>query len=246
MARSSKQTIDFPFYSYLRFFIQEESKRVYSSFTPLTRKFLNFNNKEKNANAFLRPPQFEALETYVFLKEFCQNKMLWEIFEEWYRRTGLFEGRQFAGVDAGGQRFLFGVAEDGYETTTEIFARVFAKIKAIGQEYPNYIFSLTMGLGKTVLMATSIFYEFLLANKYPNSPLYCHNALVFAPDKTVLESLREIITFDKSKVIPPEYLSWLEANLKFFFLDETGTSLNALDNSEYNIVISNTQKIILK
>lgn len=246
MARSSKQTIDFPFYSYLRFFIQEESKRVYSSFTPLTRKFLNFNNKEKNANAFLRPPQFEALETYVFLKEFCQNKKLWEIFEEWYRRTGIFKGRQFAGVDAGGQRFLFGVAEDGYETTTETFARVFAKIKAIGQEYPNYIFSLTMGLGKTVLMATSIFYEFLLANKYPNDPLYCHNALVFAPDKTVLESLREIITFDKSKVIPPEYLSWLEANLKFFFLDETGTSLNSLDNSEYNIIISNTQKIILK
>jgi hypothetical protein len=95
-------------------------------------------------------------------------------------------------------------------------------------------------------MATSIFYEFLLANKHPRNPLYCHNALVFAPDKTVLESLREIITFDKSKVVPAEYLSWLDANLKFHFLDDTSSQLSTIDNSKYNIVISNTQKIILK
>ena len=103
-----------------------------------------------------------------------------------------------------------------------------------------------MGLGKTVLMATSIFYEFLLANKFPKSPLYCHNALVFAPDKTVLHSLREIETFDKSKVVPPEYVGWLDTHLKFHFLDDTGISLNAIDHSAYNIIISNTQKIILK
>ena len=60
------------------------------------------------------------------------------------------------------------------------------------------LFALTMGLGKTVLMATCIFYEFLLANKYPKDKRFCHNALVFAPDKTVLESLREIQTFNKA------------------------------------------------
>lgn len=146
---------------------------------------------------------------------------------------------------------LFGVIEDdspvdGRETDKATFKRVFDQIKAMEQIYPNYIFALTMGLGKTVLMATTIFYEFLLANKYPRNPHYCHNALVFAPDKTVLQSLREIQTFDKSKVIPPEYLSWLETNLKFHFLDENGDSLNAIENSDYNIIISNTQKIILK
>ena len=95
-------------------------------------------------------------------------------------------------------------------------------------------------------MATSIFYEFLLANKFPKTKRYCHNALVFAPDKTVLQSLKEIETFDKSKVVPPEYVNWLDTHLKFHFLDDTGVSLNALDNSRYNIIISNTQKIILK
>ena len=219
---------------------------MYSAFQPLTKKFLSFNNSKENSSAYLRKPQFEALEMYVFLKEFCENKKLWEVFEEWYNRDGIFEGRRFAGRDIHGGLTLFGVAEDGYETTKETFASVFALIKSMGQDYPNYIFALTMGLGKTVLMATSIFYEFLLANKYPRNPLYCHNALVFAPDKTVLQSLKEIQTFDKSKVVPAEYLGWLESNLKFHFLDESGDALNAIENSNYNIIISNTQKIILK
>lgn len=35
------------------------------------------------------------------------------------------------------------------------------------RKYSNYIYALTMGTDKTILMATCIFYEFLLANKYP-------------------------------------------------------------------------------
>lgn len=56
-----------------------------------------------------------------------------------------------------------------------------------------------MGTGKTILMATCIFYEFLLANRFPKDSHYVHNALVFAPDKTVLQSLKEIKTFDLKK-----------------------------------------------
>lgn len=103
-----------------------------------------------------------------------------------------------------------------------------------------------MGLGKTILMATCIFYEFLLANKYPRDNRFCHNALVFAPDKTVLESLREIMTFDKTKVVPPEYARVLDSNIKFHFLDESGVTLHTIDGSDFNIVISNNQKIIVK
>ena len=103
-----------------------------------------------------------------------------------------------------------------------------------------------MGLGKTILMATCIFYEFLLAKKYPKDKRFCHNALVFAPDKTLLESLREIMTFDKTKVVPPEYARVLDANIKFHFLEESGVTLHTIDDSDFNIVISNNQKIIVK
>lgn len=247
MAKKTKTTIDFPFYQYLQYFLQAEHKKVYSAFTPLSKKFLNYNNPKENAKAYLRVPQFEALETYVFLKEFCDNQKLWEIFEQWYNRTGRFEGRAFAGIGKAGQLELFGVTEVNQEITKEAFAKVFAQIKAMEQEYPNYIFALTMGLGKTVLMATSIFYEFLLANKYPRNPKYCHNAIIFVPDKTVRGSvIEDVQNLDKQKVVPQEYLSWLDANLKFHFLDDNTSQLSTIDKSDYNIIISNTQKIILK
>lgn len=244
MAKNKPQ-VEFPFYSYLNIFIRQEKKRIYSTFRPLTRKFLKFNDPE-GGKVFLRPPQFQALEMYVFLKEFCENNFLFEIFEDWFKKQNKFESRLSIGVDNIGQLKMFEPIEIHRSKDMQIFDSVFKQIKSYQQIYPNYIFALTMGLGKTVLMATSIYYEFLLANKYPNDNKYCHNALVFAPDKTVLESLREIQTFDLSKVVPPEYVNWLQTNLKFYFLEETGDALNAIENSKYNIIISNTQKIILK
>lgn len=240
-----KDNIEFPFYVYLKIFYDQERKKILSSYTRLSKKFLDFNNPE-NPTSFLRQPQFEALEIYVFLKEFCENKHLHQVFEDWYNKKGKFENRSNAGVSSTGQTSIFGPLETAQSDEKKIFKEVFKQIKHFEQIYPNFIFALTMGLGKTVLMATSIFYEFLLANKYPKSEKYCHNALVFAPDKTVLQSLKEIQTFDKSKVIPAEYVNWLESNLKFYFLDESGDALNAIEESKYNIIISNSQKIILK
>jgi len=246
MAKKKKQEIDFPFYIYLNLFLQQEKKKVYSALTPLSRKFLIFNTPANNSLTYLRKPQFDALEMYVFLKEFCNNKFLYIIFQDWFNKQEEFEGRLSSGIDTKGQSNLFGPLESNNVEDILVFNEVFEQIKSFKQIYPNYIFALTMGLGKTVLMATSIFYEFLLSNKYPKDSRFCQNALVFAPDKTVLQSLREIETFDKSKVVPPEYVNWLDTNLKFHFLDESGDALNTLENSKYNIIISNTQKIILK
>ncbi|MES2565470.1 MAG: TnsA endonuclease N-terminal domain-containing protein [Bacteroidota bacterium] len=249
MAKTTKKKaiqVDFPFYKFLFLFYQQEKKRIFSTYSPLTKKFLNFNNPE-NSNSFLRKPQFEALEMYIFLKDFCDNRYLYQIFEDWFYKQNQFENRKELGInERTGQFSIFDPIEQHQEEGKKVFQEVFNQIKSFQQVYPNYIFALTMGLGKTVLMATSIFYEFLLANKYPQDERYCHNALVFAPDKTVLYSLKEIQTFDKSKVVPPEYVNWLDANLKFFYLDETGDALNAIENSSFNIIISNTQKIILK
>jgi len=245
MAGKRVQQVEFPFYTYLKLFHDQERKKIYASYKPLTRKFLNYNHPD-NPTAFLRPPQFEALEIYIFLKEFLDNRYLHEVFEDWYHKRNLFEDRRDIGISLKtGTYDMFGPSEFQTEDR-EQFRNIFEYIKKFKQVYPNYIYALTMGLGKTILMATCIFYEFLLANKYPEDKKYCHNALVFAPDKTVLQSLKEIETFDKSKVIPPEYINWLDTHLKFHYLDDTGISLNAIENSKYNIIISNTQKIILK
>ena len=83
-------------------------------------------------------------------------------------------------------------------------------------------------------MATCIFYEFLLASKWPKDEKYCHNALVFAPDKTVLQSLKEIVTFDKSKVVPPEYIGVLDANIKVHFMEDSGKITKSEDIRDFN------------
>ena len=204
-------------------------------------KFLDFNNPDKNPKAFLRQPQYEALEIYVFLKEFMDNAKVEEIFKAWFEKTGPFAGRQEGGIvgDTRQGSMFDAVTQDQYKA-------VFAAMRKNSRIYPNYIFALTMGTGKTILMATCIFYEFLLGNKFEKDKRYCHNALVFAPDKTVLQSLKEIESFDLALVVPPEYVNFLTTHLRFHYLEEAGTSLSTLDRSRFNIVVSNTQKIILK
>lgn len=231
---------DFAFYQQLKIFYDLNRGKIRSRYNDLTKKFLAYNDRNENSNAFLRVPQFEALEMYIFIKEFMGNAQVYEMFDDWRNQRNKFSDSSYYSISPSGQMHLF---DSGTEEATNI---LFKQMKKYKEAYPNYIYALTMGLGKTILMATCIFYEFLLAKKYPKDKRFCHNALVFAPDKTVLQSLKEIITFDKNKVIPPEYARVLDANIKFHFLEETGTTLHTIDDSDFNIIISNTQKIIVK
>lgn len=230
----------FQFYKQLWYFYTQNRGKIRARYNGLTRKFLAYNDSEDNSHVYLRRPQFEALEMYVFIKEFMDNKQMERIFREWRGKEGDFSDASYYALDKDGQALM------GTDITAEQMDKVFLQMKDYQESYPNYIYALTMGLGKTILMATCIFYEFLLARKYPKDKRFCHNALVFAPDKTVLSSLREIMTFDKSLVVPKEYAKVLDSALKFHFLDDEGGTLSTLDGSEFNIVISNTQKIIVK
>ncbi len=230
----------FSFHDQLWYYYNANRKKIRSRYNDLTRKFLAYNDSEENPHAFLRKPQFEALEMYVFIKEFMGNPQVYQLFDDWRNRRGAFSDASYYSISRSGQIRLFD------EPTEQLTDTLFKQMKKYKETYPNYIYALTMGLGKTILMGTCIFYEFLLAKKYPKDKHFCHNVLVFAPDKTVLQSLREIMTFDKSKVVPPEYARVLDANIKFHFLDDTGIVLHTIDGSDFNIIISNTQKIIVK
>ena len=241
MAKRSMQANSFAFFDFLQEFYLNNKGRIRNRYKDLTKKFLDYNDSEKNPHVYLRRPQFEALEMYVFLKEFCGNPQIYDLFDKWHKREGDFADETVYTVSkaGSGQMSLYDVAAVDYKG-------VFNAMRKNATVYPNYIYALTMGLGKTVLMATCVFYEFLLANKYPNDKRFCHNVLVFAPDKTVLQSLHEIVTMKKELVVPQEYCRVLDQNIKFHFLDDAGITLNTLDNSDFNIIISNTQKIIKK
>jgi len=240
MAKKTVKTFseEFSFYEQLWGFYQDARGKIRSRYKVLTKAFLDYNDRKERPEAYLRPPQFEALEMYVFIKEFMDNKQVIEIFDLWKNKKGDFSERSYYAKDR------LGLFDEQVEEQTNI---LFQQMEKYRQDYPNYIYALTMGLGKSKLMATCIFYEFLLANKYPTDKRYCHNALIFAPDKTVLQTLAsEITTFDKTEVIPPEYANVLDANIKIHFLEDTSTSLNTIDNSIFNIIITNNQKIIVK
>ena len=239
--KTASAALEFAFFNFLWEFYRANRGTIRTHYKELTRKFLDFNNPEKNPKAFLREPQFEALEVYVFLKEFMDNAKVEQVFKDWFEKKGRFAGRKEGGIVGDNRQ---GDLID--QITQEQYKAVFAAMRKNARIYPNYIFALTMGTGKTILMATCIFYEFLLGNKFEKDQRYCHNALVFAPDKTVLQSLKEIESFDLVQVVPPEYVNFLTTHLRFHYLEEAGRSLSTLDRSRFNIVVSNTQKIILK
>ncbi len=227
-----------PFFEYLWTFYKRNRGQIRFSYKDLTKRLLDYMDPA-NAGAFLRQPQYEAFEMYVFLKEYLNNPRLADLLDQWRHNEGKFQLRNTLVQDQG-DFFLDPTAD------AERYEAAFQKLNAVRQDYANYIFALTMGVGKTILMAVCIYYEFLLARKFPQDERFCHNVIVFAPDTTVLQSLKEIQDFDKTKILPPEYARSIESEVKFHFLEEAGVTLNVLDRSAFNVVISNTQKIILK
>ena len=246
MAKKKETIVDTPFYDYIWRFYQKHKKEIKREYTPLTRKILSYADY-KNIGSFLRAPQYEAFEIYVFLKEYLNNARLADIFNDWRQNRGKFTLKETDIKEINEKYGLFAEQErEKIENDTNAFLQAWQQLDQLKQDYSNYIFSLTMGTGKTVLMAVCIFYEFLLARKYPQDPRFCHNALVLAPDTTVLQSLKEIQTFDRSKVFLPEYANMLSTMVKFHFLEDDGVTLPTQDGSDYNLIISTSQKIILR
>ncbi len=184
--------------------------------------------------AFLHKPQIEALETYVYLKEIAGNKPTGELFKAYF--PDQIEALTALGYsDADAFKFL-----KEKRSLDEILDTAFGE-----SDYINQVFALTMGSGKTVLMAVMMMYDFVLSFHHPDDERFAKNALVFAPDTTIIESLKEIKTFDFTKVLPKEY-EIIMLNVKYHYLEDPKTPLSLIEGSNYNVIVSNSQKIILK
>ncbi|MDD2367740.1 MAG: DEAD/DEAH box helicase family protein, partial [Sulfuricurvum sp.] len=187
-SQSTQPDIDqYSLFTNLLAYYERNKGMIKKKYRRVTKVYLDYNE-----DGYLREPQFKALEIYVFMKEFFENKKVFDVF------THLYEQEELAISTTQGKQGVFNFVEDEQKLFDGYYKDLKKQLEQLKRNYPDYVFALTMGTGKTILMATTIFYEFILANKFPKDKLYAHNALVFAPDRTVLESLREIITFDKS------------------------------------------------
>lgn len=196
---------------------------------------------------YLHAAQFRALETYWFLRLVKETPRFMDMYKGYYEgkellealsvetRTGVLD---FVEPDD----FLTQLLED------EGKARKFGidvVLESWRLKYPSYIFALTMGAGKTVLMGAIIATEFVMSMEYPKGN-FMKNALVFAPGTTIIESLRELSSIDYENILPPYHCKKFMANVKMHYTSKKQGAINTQIDSRYNLVVTNTEKFILR
>lgn len=190
----------------------------------------------------MRDAQIEAIKTYLFLKIACKNRPLWELF--YY---GILSSPDSIAL-TGTERDLIGdnipaLALMEYASLPNKSGRPLAPeltkyIKAhptdieytkafqqlfYGVTYPDYLFSLPMGAGKTYLMAAFIYLDLYFAQNEPDNPVFAHNFMILAPSglkSSIVPSLRKIQHFDPSWVLPEPAASTIKRLIRFEVLDE--------------------------
>ena len=81
MAKQYDET--FAFYEQLRHYYLDNKGRIRKNYKRITLKILDYNDRAVNPDAFLRPPQFEAFEMYVFVKELRGIRPMYESYDDW-------------------------------------------------------------------------------------------------------------------------------------------------------------------
>jgi type III restriction enzyme len=184
----------------------------------------------------LREPQLKSIESYLWLKFVGQNKELCEII-----RSGLlfnpnkvaeYQYNQVFG-DNYTLQFLNAFAQDNElknlqkELLNDPKGLIHNWNEVLNEllhnfDYPNYLFSLPMGAGKTYLMAAFIYLDLYFARVNLNDKRFAHNFVVFAPHaaKTaILPSLQTIKDFRAEWILPPNEAKVLKQIIHIEILD---------------------------
>lgn len=190
----------------------------------------------------MRDAQIEAIKTYLYLKIACGNKPLWGLFY-----NGILSSPETIAL-TGKERDVLGKNipalalmeyanlpnKNGKPLAPELVKIIKSNSTDINYEqvfrqlfyyvnYPDYLFSLPMGAGKTYLMAAFIYLDLYFAQNEPDNPVFAHNFLILAPSglkSSIIPSLKKIQRFDPSWVLPEPAASNIKRLIKFEILDE--------------------------
>lgn len=199
---------------------------------------------------FLRIPQVRALETYWYLRLVEGTPGIFELYKK--LAPSKVDLRKALGLTHDAVREY--VEEHDFDALIEHIRRDDAFVKkhkleslreTLTLDYPSYILALAMGAGKTMLIGAIIATEFAMAQEYPDGD-FIHNALVFAPGKTILESLRELAAMPFQSILPPRMHKPFAASVKLTFTRDGSPDIDVIPGSHYNIVVTNTEKIRIR
>ena len=187
--------------------------------------------------------QLEAIEIYLYLKIAAGNKPLAQLFAEGFffdpinlneialnamARTTLETNVavrslfQFSRLQFNGGTLLpeleNTIAQNQPIDYQRIIQAIFYNIN-----YPDYLFSLPMGGGKTFLIAALIYLDLYFARIEPDNPAFAHNFIVLVPSglkSSILPSLKDIERFDPAWIIPEPAASELKRLVRYEVLDQ--------------------------
>lgn len=210
----------------------------------------------------MRDAQIESIKTYLFLKIECGNRPLWELFA-----SGKFNSTNVDALEVNSAtreilesnpaaQALWEYAsisdENGIVNSPKIveaIKRAPASIDYTGVlkslffnvSYPDYLFSIPMGAGKTYLMAALIYLNLYFALAEPDNPIFAHNFILFVPSglkSSIVPSLRDIQNFNPLWILPDPIASRLKNIIQYEWLQESSSA------SKSNIVKNpNARKI---
>jgi hypothetical protein len=196
---------------------------------------------------FLRKPQLRALETYWYLRLVQNTPHIFDLYQRLHPKTR--ELREALGLTTDAIRDF--VEDNGIEGLWERirgddqFVRDL-KLESLREtltlKYPSYILALAMGAGKTILIGAIVATEMAMAMEYPSGP-FVHNALVFAPGKTIIEFLRELAAIPYEKILPPRHHKAFAASVNLTFTRDGEEDVPVIRGSSFNVVVTNTEKI---
>jgi len=222
----------------------------YHSSSPTISEIFDFNyNSETGSLRFLRRAQFEALETYWYLRLIEETPHVFDLYRKY------LIGKQFF-KSLGLKHIVENIPED--LITEEFVKRVIEKIindeefvkqnklealrETLLLKYPSYILALAMGAGKTILIGAIIATEFAMALEYPEDN-FVRNALVFAPGKTILGALKELSDIPYEKILPSRLYKEFITSVKFTYTRDGEKDIPIIKGSSFNVVVTNTEKI---
>ena len=206
---------------------------------------------------YFRDSQYEAIETYLWIKEVAKNKKVSEIissgilFEnknlsleaKWLNVLKL--DKNYNGI------YLYYYLKDKNLKPSDFMDTLYdvSQSESIVKqllneyEYTNFLYSLPMGAGKTFFIATCIYIDCYLYDKYSaikddRAELYGKNSLVLIPSakkNSILNSLATIKTFNPSVLFGKEDGMSYKNKLKINIIDEKDNNTDKLKGKNSNL-----------
>lgn len=223
----------------------------------------------------MRDAQIQAIIIYLWLKEVGKNKKLSQLIKDgelFDSNASLYYPGDSNFIDQPVKRFINRYLEDSKVKNKEDYLGINADNSVYEDfidnlfedfDYPNYLFSLPMGSGKTYLMAAFIYLDLYMLLKTKDQDSYSKNFIILAPSSrktAILPALRTIKKFEPEWILPENDAKRLKKLIKIEILDESPNAdklqnqnpnlakINRTTNGHEigNVFILNAEKILTK